>query len=32
MSDEAYDFDFQETRMLKEERQIYAVSFTEKKN
>ena len=32
MSDEAYDFDFQETRMLKEERRIYAVSFTEQKN
>ena len=26
MIDEAYDFNFQETRMLKEERQVYLVS------
>ena len=26
MNDEAYDFNFQETRMLKEERQVYLVS------
>ena len=26
MNDEAYDFNFQETRMLKQERQVYLVS------